>query len=928
MKIRTKPRKPTRKPIRNPMRFDPTRTRLLRDGMVRELNQRFAAFRKDVVDMIVGQDALGLIQPNRDPSKLAANAQDWRFLSDPQKVKAFQAWLKNKTKQRIAKGDEDKLWYAYAEAGFKKGAGRSYDDVKARLRAQTYGNKEKLDFYKGSKDQFLKDSFTRPVAIDKIKLIAGRAYTDLEGVTEQMSVAMTRTLADGLVQGKSPRDIANDLVKNVDNIGAPRARTIARTEIIRAHAEGQLNALEDLGVEKVGVMVEWEVTDDDKVCELCLPLEGVVLKIAEARGMLPRHPNCRCAFVPANVGEDPDGQVRTRGAISKAIALSQEREGKEEDDEGGVWGPGQEISKARPQSILNQLTLTYNAFDSRWPQITNVFCPTGPGGGINPHCSPGGAGGNIVWGHDIHTGQGLADLFKHNLQHPMADKALAKLIHLNPQGVKNGTLYVPYPYLSVTGQAQKNQEKLDDIRKLMPPGTVIKSKDVSMAKLGAIPTAQPVAAAPAVAAPSAPKSSGLPQVPYQTETNWETGVAQPAELNGIPFAPAPHKFWEKTPDVPIKEPKETRPIVRASVIIKEKDGRVWIVKPTNAFGGRTYTIPGGTNEPHLTNQQNALKEVWEETGLQVKITGHAGDFEDSNNGRVGRTYFAERIGGAPWDAKIEDGKGGGPRIINQKTGKAAAESETVSLVTPEKAAQLLHRTDDLAQIATVAPIAIGTKTNGNMMKKLVDGVEPAAAQYKKDMRAASKSPGDATLHAVQELRGFNGKPTVVSKKDMNNLVAQGTHIEMLRGVKGTYNLDAKDLANEFKTGDHYPGYGCFGSGTYADSNKGSYNVANGNYGRGGDVIRMALPKTANIIKQSELESKVIGSPSNFSNSYTGHHGASEAWQGIQAALAGYDAIEVDGRSNRHGSYGKGFYVILNRSILTVQKESGKGHQIQ
>ena len=48
-------------------------------------------------------------------------------------------------------------------------------------------------------------------------------------------------------------------------------------------------AFEALGVEELGVAVEWATAGDEAVCELCEALEGVVLKIEEARGMLPRH---------------------------------------------------------------------------------------------------------------------------------------------------------------------------------------------------------------------------------------------------------------------------------------------------------------------------------------------------------------------------------------------------------------------------------------------------------------------------------------------------------------------------------------------------------------------------------------------------------------------------------------------------------------
>jgi hypothetical protein len=57
--------------------------------------------------------------------------------------------------------------------------------------------------------------------------------------------------------------------------------------------------------------------------------------------------------------------------------------------------------------------------------------------------------------------------------------------------------------------------------------------------------------------------------------------------------------------------------------------------------------------------------------------------------------------------------------------------------------------------------------------------------------------------------------------------------------------------------------------------------------------------------------------------------AYECWMGVQAALAGYDAVYVDGKSRRHPGYGKGFYVKLNRSILTVQDtDTPQGYAIK
>ncbi len=109
---------------------------------------------------------------------------------------------------------------------------------------------------------------------------------------------MNRILADGIAHGRGVKAIARDLVERVDTLTRSRALMIARTEVINAHAEGQLDAFAELGVESLGVMAEWSTAGDDHVCPECSAMEGKIIPIDEARGMIPMHPNCRCSWVP------------------------------------------------------------------------------------------------------------------------------------------------------------------------------------------------------------------------------------------------------------------------------------------------------------------------------------------------------------------------------------------------------------------------------------------------------------------------------------------------------------------------------------------------------------------------------------------------------------------------------------------------------
>jgi SPP1 gp7 family putative phage head morphogenesis protein len=236
----------------------------------------------------------------------------------PEKLSRFKEWIK--TQVDAAGLSDEQLWKRYVEAGFKKGLARSFGDVKKIPIIPEGSSPHQLDFYEGTRDEFLRSSFAQPESIEKIQELASRSYESLKGVTSDMSDRMSQTLVDGLTEGKGPREIARDLDRAVD-IGKNRALVVARTEIIRAHSEGQLTAMENLGITDVGAQVEVQ-TADDKTCEQCEGLKGVVLPVDKARGKIPIHPNCRCCWLPAlpdwvmKQNSNPEGHNQYTGRVS------------------------------------------------------------------------------------------------------------------------------------------------------------------------------------------------------------------------------------------------------------------------------------------------------------------------------------------------------------------------------------------------------------------------------------------------------------------------------------------------------------------------------------------------------------------------------------------------------------------------------------
>ncbi len=129
----------------------------------------------------------------------------------------------------------------------------------------------------------------------------------------------------------------------------------------------------------------------------------------------------------------------------------------------------------------------------------------------------------------------------------------------------------------------------------------------------------------------------------------------PASLNGVALTawkdhPQTNEGWDYCEGVmdDLYEPAFHLPPGKkaaSGVVIEEPDGRVWLIHPTNQFGGYQASFPKGTAELELSLQANACKEAFEECGLKIQITGFIGDFHRTTS--VARMYRAKRVGGTP-----------------------------------------------------------------------------------------------------------------------------------------------------------------------------------------------------------------------------------------------------------------------------------------
>lgn len=279
--------------------YDPTGTTAIRARYERDLVRRFRQLRIGVLKAVGRDDVLGL-SPIKDALPKLMLIRDaiqtpppkaFQFLRKDAKVSSFMGWLRQAEDDGILAVQQGTPIEMAAQQSWQN----TYIDTAYQKGIRDAG--AKLKKAKKQAGPFI-GQFNAPIHADAVGLIYTRAFNDLDGITKAMDTQISRVLAQGLAEGRGPMDVARKLADRVDKIGVTRARVIARTEIINAHAEASLNMFEEAGVIGVEVEAELATAGDEAVCEECEALEGQVYSIEEARGLIPVHPNCRCAFLP------------------------------------------------------------------------------------------------------------------------------------------------------------------------------------------------------------------------------------------------------------------------------------------------------------------------------------------------------------------------------------------------------------------------------------------------------------------------------------------------------------------------------------------------------------------------------------------------------------------------------------------------------
>jgi len=325
-------------------RTDPTRTLTLRNAFARALKKRFNELRGVIRRAIIIEDVFGLrnpelalvtIQQMQTPGRRA-----FAFGTDAQKVNQFMDWLDEQVKANVLEVTRfDQLGTAIQQPWTNMYIQSAYQRGIRSARTSLVGTGYNVP---GIEETGGIDAvFNMPFHADRVGLLFTRTFRDLKGITDAMDSQISRVLSQGMADGLGPRALAKNLTRTIsgpvgdlgltDTLGRfipaeRRAVILARTEIIRSHAEAQLQEFENWGVVGITPEVEFRTAGDSRVCPLCAPIDGRTFTIEQARGVIPVHPQCRCSWLPVDPTKDePEPPAKLKIPKFGSVAAPLER---------------------------------------------------------------------------------------------------------------------------------------------------------------------------------------------------------------------------------------------------------------------------------------------------------------------------------------------------------------------------------------------------------------------------------------------------------------------------------------------------------------------------------------------------------------------------------------------------------------------------
>ena len=148
-----------------------------------------------------------------------------------------------------------------------------------------------IDIAKITTEEFKKKQINTAVPVEAVAAAAKQAHGYLRKHGQTFAETSTEIVMRGIAEGRPTDKVIQEMRQRL-GVTQARARTIVRTESLRAYNEASDQYYSMLGVD----YVSWYSTSDDRACEWCAPRAGLIYRRQEVH--VPIHPQCRCYLAP------------------------------------------------------------------------------------------------------------------------------------------------------------------------------------------------------------------------------------------------------------------------------------------------------------------------------------------------------------------------------------------------------------------------------------------------------------------------------------------------------------------------------------------------------------------------------------------------------------------------------------------------------
>ena len=135
-----------------------------------------------------------------------------------------------------------------------------------------------------------------PTQIDKAvntpidgELFSSRIWKNKEDLVNKLKKCL-----DEILKGKITIDQAGKEIENIFGVTAYESKRLLETELSRIGTQASIDTCKLLGIKKH----MWSATFEN-TCKECIALDGTVFDIEDKKApSIPKHPSCRCVFIP------------------------------------------------------------------------------------------------------------------------------------------------------------------------------------------------------------------------------------------------------------------------------------------------------------------------------------------------------------------------------------------------------------------------------------------------------------------------------------------------------------------------------------------------------------------------------------------------------------------------------------------------------